>query len=101
MTEPTWRQSVRLPDPGEYAALCLRAEAVESAAGNKCVRWTFEIDGVELARTTVTRRKETGQTAQALGLPRAFRLSDAAGRRCRITLKQDGTFLSVENPRPL
>lgn len=100
MTEPVWRQAATLT-PGEYVAVCRQAEAVQSAAGNDCIRWTFSVDGAELARTTVRRRKETGQTAQALGLPRAFRLSQAVNRRCRITVKQDGAYLSVDSVRPL
>lgn len=100
--EPIWRQAVGLPAPGEYVATCLRAERVESAAGNPCVRWTFDVDGTELARTTVVRRVETGRTALALGLRlKPLRLADAAGKRCRITVKQDGAFLSVDQVRPL
>lgn len=98
--EPLWRR-VATPEPGEHVATCLRAEHAESAAGNACIRWVFQIVDFELARTTVRRRKETGQTALALGLPRAFRLSEAAGRRCRIILKQDGAFLNIEAVRPL
>lgn len=99
--EPTWRQAVESPSPGEYVATCLRAEHAESAAGNKCIRWTFSVEGCELARTTVQRRKETGQTALALGLPKAFRLSQAIGRSCRVIVKQDGVWLSIDSVRPL
>jgi hypothetical protein len=99
--EPVWRQAADLT-AGEHVAVCLRAEAVESAAGNPCIRWVFATpDGFELARTTVRRRRETGLTAQALGLPKAFRLSQAAGRSCRITLKKDGAYWSIDSTRAL
>lgn len=99
--DPVWRQAATLT-PGEHVAVCLRAERVDSAAGNKCVRWTFQVGDAELARTTVVRRKETGQTALALGLPlKPLVLSKAAGRRCRVVVKQDGAFLSIDSVRPL
>ena len=102
MAEPTWRQVETLP-PGEYVAACRQAEAVDSQAGNPCVRWTFEVEGTEvrLAYTTVRRRRETGLVAQALGLPKAFRLSQALDRRCRITVAKDGSFMKVTGARPL
>lgn len=101
MSEPVWRQAATLT-PGEYVAVCAGAETVDSAAGNKCVRWTFVVDGTELARTTVVRRVETGRTALALGLRlKPLRLADAVGKRCRVTVKQDGAFLSIDSVRPL
>lgn len=98
--DPVWREASSLA-PGEHVASCLRAEAVDSAAGNPCIRWVFQVGEFELARTTVRRRKETGQTAQALGLPKAFRLSQAAGRSCRITIKKDGSYWSIDGARAL
>lgn len=101
MTEPLWRQVEPLA-PGEYDATCVSAEAVLSAAGNACIRWTWEFPGgVRLASTTVRRRAETGLTAQALGLPKAFRLSAAAGRQARVTIGRDGPFRSITAVRPL
>lgn len=100
MTEPVWRQAADLT-AGEHVAVCLRAEATDSAAGNACIRWVFQVAGFELARVTVRRRRETGLTAQALGLGKAFRLSQAAGRSCRITLKKDGAYWSVDSARAL
>ena len=91
----------QVAEPGEHVATCLRAEPHESAAGNKCVRWTFQVGDFELAWVTVQRRKETGQAAQALGLPKAFRLSQAKGRQCRLTLAKDGAFTKVTAARPL
>jgi len=102
MSEPVWTQvqPPQLP-PGEHVATCVQAEAVESAAGNPCVRWTLRVGEFDLAWTTVRRRKETGQAAQALGLPKAFRLSQAIGRKCRITVAKDGAYMKVTAARPL
>lgn len=90
------------PD-GEFVATCVAAELVTSAAGNPCIRWTFETDdGVRLNWTTVRRRRETGLAARALGMRYPpLRLAEAIGRKCRITTKQDGAFLNVEAARPL
>lgn len=90
------------PD-GEFVVTCVAAELVTSAAGNPCIRWTFETDnGVRLAWTTVRRRRETGLAARALGMKYPpLRLADASGKQCRITTKQDGAFLNVESARPL
>lgn len=102
MEDPTWRQVETLA-PGEYVAACCQAEVVDSQAGNPCVRWTFQVENhdVRLAWTTVRRRRETGLVAQALGLPKAFRLSQALGRSCRITVAKDGGFMKVTGARPL
>jgi hypothetical protein len=87
--------------PGEHLVTCVQAGVVTSTAGNECVRWVFELPGgVRLAWTTVRRRRETGIAARALGLKYPpLRLADAIGRRCRITAKQDGAFLSIESAR--
>ena len=93
------------PGPaGEIVVTCVAAELVTSAAGNPCIRWTFESDnGVHrLAWTTVRRRRETGLAARALGMKYPpLRLAQALGRQCRVTVKQDGAFLNVESARPL
>lgn len=102
MTEPVWRQASGAPAPGEHVATCLRAERTESAAGNACVRWVFQVGDFELAHTTVIRRVETGRIASALGLRlKPLRLPDAAGRRCRISVAKDGSFMKVTGARPL
>jgi len=102
MAEPTWTQ-VTPASPGEHVVTCVRAELTTSAAGNECVRWVFELStGVRLAWTTVRRRRETGLAARALGMKYPpLRLADAVGRKCRITVKQDGGFLSIESARAL
>jgi hypothetical protein len=89
--------------PSELVVTCVGADLTTSAAGNPCIRWTFETDnGVRLAWTTVRRRRETGLAARALGMKYPpLRLADATGRKCRITTKQDGAFLNVEAARPL
>jgi hypothetical protein len=99
--EPVWRQAAGQPEPGEHLAVCLQADRHKSAAGNACVRWTFQVGDFELAWVTVQRRKETGQAAQALGLPKAFRLSEAAGKQCRLTLAKDGSYMKVTGARSL
>lgn len=88
---------------GEFVVTCVSVEQVVSAAGNDCLRWTFEIEGgVRLSWTTVRRRRETGLAARALGMKYPpLRLAEALGRKCRITTKQDGAFLNVESARPL
>ena len=88
---------------GEYVATCVAAERVTSAAGNRCVRWTFEFPGGQrLYSWTVVRRAETGLTAQALGLPlKPLRLADAAGLQCRATVGKDGDWLRITGVRPL
>lgn len=88
---------------GEFVATCVAADLVTSAAGNSCVRWSFETDnGVRLDWTTVRRRRETGLAARALGVKYPpLRLAEAVGKQCRITTKQDGAFLNVESARPL
>lgn len=101
--EPVWREVATL-SPGEYVATCAGAERSESAAGNKCVRWTFrlELENVDLALTTVIRRVETGRTAQALGLAlKPLDLSKAAGRRCRIQVAKDGSYTKITAVKPL
>lgn len=99
--EPVWRQAASIT-PGEHAAVCLRAERHESAAGNKCVCWTFDVAGFELSHVTVVRSARTGRTALALGLRlKPLRLEDAAGRRCRLTVAKDGGFWKVTGLRPL
>lgn len=97
----TPRQRVE-PLTGEHEAVCLSAERSTSAAGNACVRWTFDVRGTELAYTTVVRRKETGLCAQALGMQlKPLILSRAAGRKCRLTVEADGPFLNIRSVRPL
>lgn len=88
---------------GEHVAICVGAERVTSAAGNRCVRWTFELPGGRrLDSWTVVRRAETGLTAQALGLPlKPLRLPDAVGLRCRVTVGKDGDWLRITGVRPL
>lgn len=88
---------------GEHVALCVAAERVTSAAGNRCVLWTFELPGGQQVRHwTVVRRAESGLTAQALGLPlKPLRLADAAGRQCRVTVGVDGDWIRVTAVRPL
>lgn len=102
MTEPIWTQ-VTPAAPGEHAVTCVQAEVTTSAAGNECVRWVFELEGgARLAWTTVRRRRETGLAARALGMKYPpLRLADAIGRRCRVTAKQYGGFLSIESARPI
>jgi len=74
-----------------------------SAAGNKMIVWTFELEsGQCVFHYTVIRRVETGLTAQALGLPlKPLRLAEAVDRQCRITVSQDGDWLKVTGVRPL
>lgn len=100
MTEPpVWTQTVQVA-PGEHEAVCVQAEATTSAAGNDCIRWVYEFEGgARVAWTTVRRRRESGLAAKALGLGTEFRLSQAEGRRCRVTVTQDGPFLSVKSVR--
>jgi len=88
---------------GEHVATCYAAWRDTSAAGNRMVVWVFELPGGQQVRHyTVTRRVETGLTAQALGLPlKPLRLADALGRECRITVSQDGDWLKVTGVRPL
>lgn len=102
MTEPVWAQ-VTPASPGEHIVTCVQAGLTTSAAGNECIRWVFELEGgVRLAWTTVRRRRETGLAARALGMKYPpLRLADAIGRRCKITAKQDGGFLSIESARAL
>lgn len=100
MRRPLGRPEV---SPGEYVALCVDAVRETSAAGNRMVVWAFELPGGQRVKHfTVVRRAETGLTAQALGLPlKPLRLSDAAGRRARITVAPDGAFLKVTGVRPV
>lgn len=90
------------PELGEHVAECVGAVLDTSAAGNRMVVWTFELPGGRrVNHYTVRRRAETALTAQALGLGKSFRLSEALGCRCRVAVSKDGAWLKVSGVRPL
>ena len=93
------------PEPltGTHPATCVSAERSVSKAGNRMVVWTFRLDnGMDLRRWTLERSTDIHETVVALGLdPKAVRLSEAPGRRCRVVLSHDGSFHNIEAVRPL
>lgn len=97
-----WTEVAALAE-GTYDATCVGAERSLTQAGAPCVRWTFEVEGRHVVR--VTPLKGPGavfahDVAQALGLGKRLRLSAAAGRKCRIVLKQNGQWLNVDAVLP-
>lgn len=90
------------PSIGDLVAECVGARLDTSKAGNPMVVWEFRLDdGRRVNRYTVKRRLETAQVAEALGLGRRFRLSEAAGRRCILSVTWDGMYHSIESCRPI
>lgn len=104
------RERVRVGGPtgltGTHEARCASAEHGTSAAGNAMVVWVFQIPGAPggpavVRRHTLLRSEEIYETAMALGLGKEFKLSQAAGRKCRLTLASEGAFTNVAAAKPL
>jgi hypothetical protein len=95
--------NVPAPLTGTHPATCVSAKRDTSKAGNAMVVWHFRLDnGVELRRWTVLTSTDLHQTVVALGLdPAAVRLSEAAGKKCRLVISHDGSFHSIDASRPL
>lgn len=92
---------VRRPKNGEASGLCLSAQEHLSVAGNNCIKWTFDVDGMRHDFFTPLHGSKAlmaYETVLALGLdPSATRLSDARGKLCRVFFK-DGSINKVREP---
>lgn len=94
-----------MPEPltGTHPATCVSAERGTSKAGNAMIIFQFRLEnGMDLRRWCLTRSTDLHETVTALGMnPAAVRLSEAAGRRCRVVVSHDGSFHNIEACRPL
>ena len=103
VTEPQWVEFKPL-EPGDYPATVQSAVKGTSFSGNAVIRWTFLLeDGNTVVKSTPLKGPGAVygyDTAQALGLGKRFKLSDATGRRCVVLLVQDGQYLNVDTVLP-
>lgn len=98
MTDNDWVQIDSL-EPGTYDATVVGAERHTAQSGAACVRWTFRLSsGADVTRVTPVSGPGAvwgAEVVEALGLPKRLRLSEAAGKECRVVLKMEGQWLSV------
>ena len=87
-------------EPGEYQGTVVSAVDTTSKAGNAMVVWTFALPGGrQLSRYTLKTSDDLHETKEALGLGRAFRLSDAVGLSCTLVVVVEKDWSVIERAK--
>lgn len=94
-------QPAEAAEPGVVVGTCTGAFEDISKAGNRMITFVFSTPHGTVRHFCLRRSANLFETAQALGLGRSFRLSEASGRKCRLELKPDGPYWKVERTAPL
>lgn len=100
MAAPIWKAVDPRIEPGEYVGTVESAVETTSQAGNDMVVWTFVLPGDRrLTRYTLKTSDELHETAEALGLGRRFKLSDAEGGKCILVVDVAKGWNTIERTK--